>query len=967
MLGQYDSHTGDSHLRVHVHHNHPVGMHQWRVLLLVVLMWASAVRVVDLQVVPPGLSGDEGINATDALSISTMNLPIFFPRNYGREPLFIYILACTLRLFGNTAFTLRWSAGLFGFMSLPLSYVLAKRLWGRRAALMLVSLLAVSLWPIWISRVGLRAVTLVPVLTLAIYGLARGLGESQLPWFIVAGISMGLVPYTYVAGRVAPVIPVAWLSLAAFSEPRIRSAIWVNRYRLLSATLLTLAIITPLTVYILRNPEVANRRLLEVGGPLEALERGELQPVAVNLLRVAGMFTFQGDPTLRYNIPGRPIFGCIIGLFFYIGFVICLIQWRDPRVQLLLIWLGLMLVPTVLSEAAPSFLRATGALVPIYILPAFGMSYTWHFLDTRGPSGYRKVALLSVILLVIGQGGNAVRGYFGTWATYPGINSIYGDRIRYMAEQLDALLPVSPESQVLIVCYYAPDVCEEMMRLQTHYRGQIRAFSGYGGIVLPAPVLDRPTTLIYLYGHALPLTPSAEWVLSSAELVANRHSIGGSPEAAVYRLTGDAYRETVSRLPVKSLGHYEDELEFLAAYLPTIGERGAQMRIDVLWRIPASVPNRQNTLYWDLTLEDGQGYEWQHISDQFIFPPKEWRAGDLVMQEMVIEVPLDVSVQPLTPTLRLRRDLVGLTYYDDQGIGHRQLVLPSLVVTGHPTVSPPPDLLGCCGGNLRLVQFTVPSTASPGSNLGAIASWYVVEVPVDADMVQIQLRRGQCDGTTVYTDTIMLGTTDYPSSDWQLGEQVRTPIMLTLPRDLAEGEYRLTVEASEPSCVTSQYWAQLACQPVRVIGRTHSYTVTEAYSEIDRSLSDGIRLLGYNLVPSPEVSVALGDILELTLYWQADQVPVGAYTVFTHLYDPDGQLVTQHDGLPCNAGCPTTSWLPGEIIPDVHELEIPESCLPGSYTLVAGLYDSKTLERLQIAGSATSEITLTPIRILITQ
>ncbi len=78
--------------------------------------------------------------------------------------------------------------------------------------------------------------------------------------------------------------------------------------------------------------------------------------------------------------------------------------------------------------------------------------------------------------------------------------------------------------------------------------------------------------------------------------------------------------------------------------------------------------------------------------------------------------------------------------------------------------------------------------------------------------------------------------------------------------------------------------------------------------------------------------------LTVTLIWRAEAETHTSYHVFLHLIGPDGALVAQSDGIPANWTRPTTGWLPGEYVTDVHVLTIPPETPAGDYTLYAGLY-----------------------------
>lgn len=80
--------------------------------------------------------------------------------------------------------------------------------------------------------------------------------------------------------------------------------------------------------------------------------------------------------------------------------------------------------------------------------------------------------------------------------------------------------------------------------------------------------------------------------------------------------------------------------------------------------------------------------------------------------------------------------------------------------------------------------------------------------------------------------------------------------------------------------------------------------------------------------------------LHLALYWQTDAHIEKSWTVFTHVVDADGRVIAQHDGVPSFGRYPTTAWQPGELIVDVHTIQV--DALPGKYALVVGMYDTES-------------------------
>jgi hypothetical protein len=114
---------------------------------------------------------------------------------------------------------------------------------------------------------------------------------------------------------------------------------------------------------------------------------------------------------------------------------------------------------------------------------------------------------------------------------------------------------------------------------------------------------------------------------------------------------------------------------------------------------------------------------------------------------------------------------------------------------------------------------------------------------------------------------------------------------------------------------------------------------------LNADVGQDLRLLGYNMEPE---QVKPGEIVELTLYWEANQKPSGDYTVFAHLREPSSELHSQNDSQPQAGMYPTYLWDEGERIEDRYELAIAEDATAGKYEIALGMYMLSNLERLPI-------------------
>jgi hypothetical protein len=123
-------------------------------------------------------------------------------------------------------------------------------------------------------------------------------------------------------------------------------------------------------------------------------------------------------------------------------------------------------------------------------------------------------------------------------------------------------------------------------------------------------------------------------------------------------------------------------------------------------------------------------------------------------------------------------------------------------------------------------------------------------------------------------------------------------------------------------------------------------TAIDAYAN-PIALSGGVAVAG---LAQPAVACP-GHTLTITPTWRGGD-PTGVdFSTFIQLRDAAGQVVAQHEGQPRNGSYPTSTWAPGEIVPDPHVIEIPAAIRPGTYDLVAGLVNPASGARLAVQPS----------------
>jgi hypothetical protein len=127
--------------------------------------------------------------------------------------------------------------------------------------------------------------------------------------------------------------------------------------------------------------------------------------------------------------------------------------------------------------------------------------------------------------------------------------------------------------------------------------------------------------------------------------------------------------------------------------------------------------------------------------------------------------------------------------------------------------------------------------------------------------------------------------------------------------------------------------------------------IVQATEPVNANLEATVELLAYS---TDRQTYHRGDTVSVTLYWRALRQPDQDYKAFVHLTDTAmTRQPAQHDGDPGGSFTPTTRWLPGELVPDTHHLQLPADLEPGRYRLWAGMYEHETVRNLAILSSET--------------
>ncbi|MGD2077089.1 MAG: phospholipid carrier-dependent glycosyltransferase, partial [Chloroflexota bacterium] len=352
--------------------------------LILILLLAFGLRTYRLTEVPPGLTHDEANHGRDSINILDGVLLFYFPLNYGSEPLYNYTVAGSMALLGENIFALRYVNVIFGLLAIAAIYRWATWAFGRQTALLAAGLMAVSFWPLATSRQALRAGMLPFLMTAGViffWQIYQWAGKKATTvdvawgrshWLALVGFAVCVAAtlHTYLAARVLWIVYPLFLFYLALIHRSLFKGIW---RQLLAGLLLALVLVIPMFAYVQAHPE-ADTRLEMLDAPLQSLKSGDILPVFENAGQafLALIWPGYGDTFLAYNIPGRPVLNLITAVFFLVGLGLALWRWRKPAYAFLLIWIGVGILPSLITGPVANTTRNLGALPALYILPAIG-------------------------------------------------------------------------------------------------------------------------------------------------------------------------------------------------------------------------------------------------------------------------------------------------------------------------------------------------------------------------------------------------------------------------------------------------------------------------------------------------------------------------------------------------------------------------------------------------------------------
>lgn len=633
--------------------------------LLLITLLAGGLRFYRLTEVPPGLHFDEGFKGVTARALLAGAPPqLFFESDMGEEPIAMYLVAAALGVVGREPWVVRLPSAIIGTLTVPLAWWLGRELYalsrpaqgqariqGQIVGLSAALVLAILYWHLSFSRIGMEPILVPFFATLAFAALARGLNlghgkKSPNPLFALAGLALGSSLYTYKAGYFVPLVAALFAVCAAITE---RGFLRRHGRGLLLAALVALLVALPIGVYFATHPENFMQRPASVAlvGDGSA-PRGPWQATIENLPRVLGMFFWRGDTNPRSNLPGRPALDPFLALLFLVGLGRTLIGFRRPAFALLLIWLGVMVLPTLVTEYAPHFGRAIGTTPALACLCALGAGYllfgvgSWTWLQVRMPRCKSAIAVLLGIGLLF-SGVSTARVYFRTWGQSPDLFYAYDVGLAEVAEYINTL--PSDEDVYLTPTTHDHFTLKFLVRRASKgtATGLWTSFEGRAGSVWPAP--GQAATVIVLLREDQRTLSALQQARPDGQVIWTLADGYDRPYAAAYRLPA-------SGEPAPQPDHVA---------VATVGDTARLLGYSLDAERVAPGDTLHLTLYWQaLAPMDGDYTVFTHLvgghnpatdgplwaghdsqPDGGHYPTTAWQSGQVVLDVHPLAIPAD--------------------------------------------------------------------------------------------------------------------------------------------------------------------------------------------------------------------------------------------------------------------------------------------------------------------------------------
>ena len=412
---------------------------------------------------------------------------------------------------------------------------------------------------------------------------------------------------------------------------------------------------------------------------------------------------------------------------------------------------------------------------------------------------------------------------------------------------------------------------------------------------------------------------------------------------------------TVAGLPLDAQVQFGDQLTLLGIESAHFDPVAQQVDVSLLWRVPQLIEQDYSV---SMQIVDPQG---QVIATQdvphpdLIYPTSRWQPDQYVRDVHQLAVPLAmppglyqirVGVYPFGKS---DAHLAVAGHTSDPIVGTVKITRPAVPAAIN-QVKPQQVLSVPTDKGVELIGVDQPLNHLQVGDVLPLNLYWRAHQTINDDMkVCFSLRSEGGKSPALSCAELVAG---FPTNAWQVNDLWRAPYRVRVPPSVAAGRYVLQAQlmasstSSIPNAVTDIAVGELQIDaPAHVMSKPIVENATHARWP---GLAD---LVGYTVEPA---TLEPGALITVTLVWQPQAEVASKYKVFVQLVDAGQNRAAGHDSTPADGAHPTTTWLAGEYITDVHVFTVPADWSNKDTRLLIGFYDEFTLQRLPLADGTTA-------------
>ncbi len=408
-------------------------------ILILIVLSATFFRFYKLADNPPSLNWDEVSHGYNAYSILKTGkdewgktFPLIF-QAYGdfKLPLYIYLTAPFIFLFGLNGFSVRFVSVLSGVGLVLLSYIITGKITKNKTISLLAGVLtAFSPWSLFVSRIAVEANLGAFLFALGIYGFFCWLEKPEKKWLVWTVVGWCLSIYSYNSGRI--MVPFFLVILLIF--------VWKKKKlkQFLVPGIILAVFLTPLVIQFLNNSGKARFNLVSIidqGAINQIIEKRNTAKLPANISRLIfnkpiffiyraiGNYLlnlspkylfFYGGSHYQFSLPNHELLYLVTAPFMLLG-LIKILTAKNNSSKVLCWWFFLSFIPSAVTKDAPHVLRTIFVLPAPMIITVIGVGAVLAFLRNKSKFG-GKLLLFVLTGAVLFSFGRWWRDY---WTVYP--------------------------------------------------------------------------------------------------------------------------------------------------------------------------------------------------------------------------------------------------------------------------------------------------------------------------------------------------------------------------------------------------------------------------------------------------------------------------------------------------------------------------------------------------------------------